>query len=192
MTLSGGGLLVNRDRFRPGRSMMLLPATAALVISLSACGADEQKRDYAVPGKLCGVTVASGDLTPFLPAGKDLEVRERETSGVRTCQVIVDKKLIVTMTQAWLIEGKNTAYFAYSRSLGTQEHSAEGDRFRYSGNEAFGKTNGCVDTRYGRELYTAVQAQGSEHKDADAMKRMITSYTREVEASAACEAGTAR
>jgi hypothetical protein len=171
---------------------MLAAATAALVTTLSACGADEQKRDYAIPGELCGITVASDDLIPFLPAGKYLEVQGKETSGVKTCQVIVDKKLVVTATQAWLKEGKSTSYFAYSRSLGTQEHSTEGDRFRYSGNEAFGKTNGCVDTRYGRELYTAVQAQGSEHRDADAMKRLITSYTSEVETSAACKAGATR
>ncbi|QIJ65062.1 hypothetical protein [Streptomyces sp. JB150] len=183
---------MNREHSWTGRCAMLVSAACMLVTTLSSCGTDEPERDYAVPAELCGISLASDDLTPFLPTGEDLEVREKKASGVTTCHVIVDKKLIVTATQAWLKEGKNTSYFAYSRSLGTQENVAKDGRFRYSGNEAFGKTNGCVDSRYGRELYTAVQAQGSEHENADAMKRLITSYTREVEASAACEAGSTK
>ncbi|WP_409469325.1 hypothetical protein [Streptomyces sp. HC307] len=170
------------------RGVAAISAIAALILTLSACGGNEQKRDYSIPDALCGVAVESDDLASFLPAGRDIDVRNKAASGVKTCEVVIDKKLIVTTTQAWLEEGKNTSYFAYSQSLENHDHSAEGGRFRYSGNEAFGKTDGCVDTQYGQELYTAVQAQGSEHSDADAMKRLITSFTSEVEASATCKA----
>lgn len=169
--------------------MVVVPAIAVLVAALSGCDGDESERDYAVPQDLCGVAVDAGDLGPFLPDGKEITVRDKSGGGTKVCEVVVDDKLALRATQAWVEEGKTTAYFASSQSLEAPEHSAEDERFRYSGNEAFGKTEGCVDTEQRQELYTAVQAQSSEHKDADAMKRLITAYTDEVEASPSCKAG---
>ncbi|CAL9293750.1 hypothetical protein ABZ568_32365 [Streptomyces olindensis] len=169
--------------------MTAVAAISVLAAAMSACDSNESARDYAVPKKLCGVAVDAGDLEPFLPNGKGITVRDKSGGGTKVCEVVVDNKLALRATQAWVEEGKTTAYFASSQSLKAPEHSAEEERFRYSGNEAFGKTDGCVDERHGQELYTAVQAQGSDHSDAEAMKRLITAYTSEVEASAACKAG---
>ncbi|GAA3310254.1 hypothetical protein [Streptomyces cinereospinus] len=171
------------------RATVVVPVIAALLAALCGCGEEAPGRNYAVPAELCGIAVGTDDLAPFLPAGDAISVRAKSGGGVRSCQVVVDGRLVLTTTQAWLEEGRTTAYFAYGQSLEAVGHSAEDDRFRYSGNEAFGKTAGCVDSRYGQELYTAMQAQGSGHRDADAMKRLITSYTHEVESSAACDAG---
>ncbi|MFJ4536656.1 hypothetical protein ACIP39_11910 [Streptomyces tibetensis] len=164
-------------------------ATSALVAVLSGCGGDESERGYAVPEDLCGVAVDAGELGPFLPDGKEITVRDKSGGGTTVCEVVVDnEKLALRATQAWVQDGKTTAYFASSQTLTAPEESAEGDRLRYSGNEAFGKTRDCVDEQHGQELYTAVQAQGSDHKDVDAMKRLIAAYTSEVEGSTACEA----
>lgn len=65
----------------------------------------------------------------------------------------------------------------------------KGGRFLYSGYEAFGRTQDCVDDEYGRELYTAVQARGPKHRETDAMKRLIVSYTEQVQDPAACAEG---
>jgi hypothetical protein len=168
--------------------LVVVSAIAVLVAALSGCGGDESGRDYAVPEDLCGVAVDAGELGPFLPDGKEITVRDESGGGTTVCEVVVDDKLALRATQAWVEEGKTTAYFASGQTLKAPQESAEGDRFRYSGNEAFGKTKGCVDEQHGQELYTAVQAQGSDHEDADAMKRLITAYTSEVEGSAACKA----
>ncbi len=92
----------------------------------------------------------------------------------------------MNLTQFWLEKGRTTAYFARGQTLDDPTESEQGGRFLYSGYEAFGKTKTCVDKKYGQELYTAVQAQGSRHRDTDAMKRLIVAYTKEVEKSAAC------
>lgn len=125
-----------------------------------------------------------------MPTGKEISIKEKSYSGVKNCEVVVDDKPIVATTLAWLEEGKTTAYFSAGQGLEAPEHSAEAGRFRFSDSKAFGKTQDCVDRRHKQELYTAVQAQGSEHRDADAMKRLIASFTKEIEASETCTAGS--
>ncbi|WP_051858481.1 hypothetical protein [Streptomyces cellulosae] len=127
-------------------------------------------------------------LTPFLPAGHKITVKDNSYSGTKGCQVIVDNKLILTTSQMWRAEGKTTAYTAARESLEALDHSADGGRFRYSDYEAFGKTRNCVDTKYKQELYTTIQAEGSKYRDTEAMKRLIVSFTKEVEGSVECTA----
>ncbi|AXE89048.1 hypothetical protein C1703_28940 [Streptomyces sp. Go-475] len=164
-------------------------AFTTLTFTITGCGGDEQQREYTIPGNLCGTAVDSDTLTPFLPAGRRITVRDKSYSGVKGCQVIVDNQLIFTATQIWLEEGNTTAFVAARQSLDTPDHSAEAGRFRYSGYEAFGKTRGCIDAKYKQELYTIMQASGSKHRDAEAVKRLIISYTKEVEKSSECTEG---
>ncbi|WP_327343278.1 hypothetical protein [Streptomyces europaeiscabiei] len=178
--------------FRTNLRHRHIPAFALVIAfstTLSGCSGDEAKREYAIPRTLCGIAIDSDGLTPFLPAGKKITVKGKSGGGINRCRVIVDDKIAATTTQAWLEDGRTTAYFATGQALDALDHSADGDRFRYSGNEAFGKTRNCVDTKYEQELYTAVQVSGSKHHDADAMKRLIISYTSQVEQSAECSAG---
>lgn len=159
-----------------------------MALVISGCG-KKQGRDYAVPEDLCGTRISADDLAPFLPDGHSLKVSGSSKSGIDDCDVIVDDKLIMTATKVWEEGGKTTASLAFRLALHAPKNSAHDGRFWYSGNEAFGKTRGCIDTKRGHELYTALQAQGSEHRDADAMKRLIVSYTQQVEKSADCSAG---
>lgn len=170
-------------------SLVSAAALTTLAFVIMGCGGEENEREYAIPRTLCGTAVDSDALAPFLPSGKKVTVRDKSSPGSKVCQVIVDNKLIVTTSQMWLEEGRTTAYVAARQSFDTPDHSAEAGRFRYSGYEAFGKTRGCVDTKYKQELYTIMRAEGSKHRDADAMKRLIISYTKEVEKSAGCTAG---
>lgn len=183
-------MLVHRRRNFPGRPTAAAAVTVAVLSAApSGCSGSDQKREYTLPRSLCGTAIDTDDLANFLPPGKRITVRKKPYSGVKNCEVVVDDKLIVTTTLAWLEEGKTTAYFSAGQSLEAPEHSADAGRFRFSDSEAFGKTQDCVDRRHKQELYTAVQAQGSEHRDADAMKRLIASFTKEIEASEACTAG---
>ncbi|MFJ4820598.1 hypothetical protein [Streptomyces sp. NPDC088801] len=158
-------------------------------MTITGCGGEEQQREYAVPSTLCGTVVDSDTLAPFLPSGHKITVKDKSYSGARVCQVTVDNKLIFTANQIWLKEGGATAFVAARQSLDTPGRSAESGRFRYSEYEAFGKTRGCVDNEYKQELYTIMQASGSKHRDAESMKRLIISYTKQVEKSAECTAG---
>ncbi|WP_143626282.1 hypothetical protein [Streptomyces viridosporus] len=158
------------------------------VFFLAGCSTGEQVRSYTTPHSLCGIKVDPEELTPFLPPGEKIKVRKEPHSGITTCKVVVDDTLVLTTTQAWLKKGKTTVYFAAGQTLEDVKFSADSGRFRHSGNEGFGKTRKCVDEAYEQELYTALQASGSEHRDPEAMKRLIISYTDEVEKSPECTA----
>jgi hypothetical protein len=178
-----------RYQWKPDRTVSSAAALAILAFAIMGCSGDEKEREYVIPSTLCGTAVDSDTLAPFLPSGRKITVRNKSYSGAKGCQVTVDNKFIFTTTQVWLEEGNTTAFVAARQSLDTPGHSAEAGRFRYSGYEAFGKTRGCVDAKYKQELYTIMQASGSKHRDAEAMKRLIVSYTKEVEKSAECTAG---
>ncbi|MEU6808720.1 hypothetical protein ABZ920_06865 [Streptomyces sp. NPDC046831] len=160
---------------------------AVLVPMVTGCGADEETRDYSVPDTLCGTQVDTKELTPFLPPGKKLSVKPRVTASATWCDVSVDGKLAVRTVQKWWQGGRDTAYFVRSQTLDRVEKTADAGRYVYSGTQAFGKTEACVDEKYKQELYTGVQAYVSDHKDADAMKRLIVSFTKAVEKSDACD-----
>ncbi|MFF7446817.1 MULTISPECIES: hypothetical protein [unclassified Streptomyces] len=181
--------------FLKRRHFKTFPATTlgvitALTFGISGCSGDSEKRNYAIPDSLCGTAIDAKDLAPFLPSGRDASVREKKYSGTRRCEVVVDDTLIVTTTLTWLKEGTTTVEFAYGQTLDNPKKSADGGRYRYSGYEAFGSTTNCVDAKAKQALYTAIQAQGSKHRDAEAMKRLIISFTKNVEASAACRTGS--
>ncbi|MEU0678182.1 hypothetical protein ABZ330_36065 [Streptomyces sp. NPDC006172] len=171
----------------------LKPATTAALAAVLAfaagCSTGEQNREYAIPESLCGTAVDANDLESFLPAGRKITVREKEYSGSKICEVVVDDTLIATASRIWLKEGTTTMNFAYGQTTHTPESSAEEGRFRYSENEAFGRTRNCLDPRGKQVLYTAIQAQGSKHRDAEAMKRLIISFTAVVEKSTECTTG---
>ncbi|MFJ9716345.1 hypothetical protein ACIRPQ_10450 [Streptomyces sp. NPDC101213] len=171
---------------------MLTAVLTTLTLLITGCGDEEQNRDYAIPHTLCGTAVDSDDLALFLPAGQKITVKDRSYPGSKGCQVIVDGVLIVTTVQMWIEEGKTTAFVAARQSFDTPDRSADSGRFRYSGHEAFGKTRDCLDTKYRQELYAVIQASGSKYRDPEAMKRLIVSFTKEVEESDECTAGATR
>ncbi|CAL9590011.1 hypothetical protein GTW46_31515 [Streptomyces sp. SID6013] len=128
----------------------------------------------------------SDEISPFLPQGKSITIQKEDHFGSEICKVVIDKELVLTATQAWVAKGKTTAYFASGQTLDKVTLSSDSGKYRFSGNEAFGKVEGCVNSKRDQELYTALQFQGSEHDDSDAMKHLITAYTEEVESSPMC------
>ncbi|MEU3949318.1 hypothetical protein [Streptomyces sp. NPDC029526] len=157
------------------------------MLTAVACGSDDGSRDYSVPSTFCGTRVDAEELTPFLPPGRRIAVEPDVSPGTAWCDVSVDGKLAVRTVQTWWQGGRDTAHFLRGQTLREMEASAENGRFVYSGTQGFGKTKGCVDEKYGQELYTGFQVFDTDHEDADAMKRLIVSFTERVERSDACD-----
>ncbi|MEU9579978.1 hypothetical protein [Streptomyces chilikensis] len=172
------------------RRWAVIGASVVMVTGLTGCGGKE--REYAVPKSLCGIAVPADELTPFLPVGKKIEVKERdskdELSWKTGCLVFVDGKDVLATTVEWNEPDTRTGDFAAGVSLERPDHRTDDGRFLWSDREGFGRT-GCTAPDDGDRLFTAVRAYGSEHRDADAMKRVIQAYTKAVEKSDACGSG---
>ncbi|MFF9770432.1 hypothetical protein ACF1GT_28290 [Streptomyces sp. NPDC014636] len=164
---------------------------STLLVTLSGCSGEDEEREYAPPQSLCGIPVDAKALAPFLPPRRKLSVKQEVANGnTARCVVLVDTRLPVQTSEQWLSGNHDTAYFVAGQPNSELSHQADGGRFLYSGNEAFGKTRKCVSKKLlGSELFTAFQVFTSDHRDANAMKQLIVSYTNAVEKTDTCKAG---
>ncbi|WP_159050380.1 hypothetical protein [Streptomyces cellostaticus] len=180
-----------RRRYAGMRLAVVVTATGALLASLSGCSDQKEKRQYAVPHSLCGIPVDSNTLAPFMPPGRKLTVKRDTTNSLASiCEIRVDSRQAVQTEQMWLSDAPNTAYFVGGAANSKLDHEAEDGRFLYSGWEAFGKTHQCTSEKLlNSQLFTAFQMNSSNHQDADAMKQLITAYTKAVEKTDTCKHG---
>lgn len=165
----------------------------AIGLALVACssGTSEEQREYAVPDKLCGTAVDRDEFAAFLPSGKKLTTQERyldDKKLTERCDVLVDGKLIAQTSREWWPEKEPTGWFANSKTRNDLGHQDDDGRFLFSDYEAFGKAEGCqrVTDAYKYAMFTGIQVLGSEHRDANAMKRLIVRFTDAVEQSSDC------
>ncbi|CAL9293117.1 hypothetical protein [Streptomyces sp. SudanB182_2057] len=169
----------------PGRRTGAAIAVSVLLLTLASCSEDEPEREYSLPRTACGTTIDAEALAKFLPPGKKVSTEVTVASAKATrCAVSVDGKRVVYTAQEWWND-MSVLQFAKGLTLDKVGQQTEDGRFAYSGNQAFGKTEGCRNSR-DQILYTAVLATDSEHSDAAAMKQLITKYTEAVQRSGAC------
>ncbi|MGW1601118.1 hypothetical protein [Streptomyces eurythermus] len=168
-----------------GRRTGAAIAISVLLLTLASCSEDEPEREYSLPRTACGTAVDTQALAKFLPPGKKVSTEVTVASSkANRCAVSVDGKRVVYTAQEWWND-MSVLEFAKGLTLDKVAHQTEDGRFAYSGNQAFGKTEGCRNSR-GQVLYTAVQASGSKHSDVAAMKQLITKYTDAVQRSGVC------
>ncbi|MGW5098824.1 hypothetical protein ACWEQ1_14080 [Streptomyces nodosus] len=182
-------MLFIRSHFSTVRILCLL----AVGLTLTGCssGSSKGKREYALPDKLCGIHVDLEELAEFLPPGKKLATKEEFIDHDKLseqCDLSVDGEVAVRTSREWFPQQKTTRWHATAATLANLDHQADGGRFVYSGYEAFGKANDCrrIVSDEKHAMFTGVQVFGSKHRDAKAMKSVITRFTAAVEKSSVC------
>ncbi|MDA4895827.1 hypothetical protein [Streptomyces sp. CCM_MD2014] len=156
-------------------------------MAISACSGDQEHREYAVPDSLCGTEIDAQKFSAFLPSGEKLTTKASSpTPNSKKCAISVDGELIAQTSQEWW-DDMGIQEFARGLTLDSQANQSKDGKYAYSGDQAFGKTAGCTSNEHPSQvLYTAIQFPGSDHRDADSMKEMITAYTKSVQESSAC------
>ena len=157
------------------------------------------RREYTTPDKLCGIPVDREALDAFLPPGKKLTTHEKYYSGkmwTKQCDVLVDDNRIISASHEWGEKDSSTTrhftplHYTYPKlkNMLDVDHQADGGRFAYSDYRGFGKTKKCGSTLGHSEyaMFTEFDARYSEHRDANAMKSLITHFTDAVERSSDC------
>ncbi|MEU0299552.1 hypothetical protein ABZ252_08805 [Streptomyces sp. NPDC006175] len=167
-----------------------LSATVALASALSACsGDDPPNKAYTVPTSLCGIPVDPALVKAALPGGDSLSsATEKPNGGTIRCNLSVDGKEALSLVQAWWGEGDNAAGVSEGYADTDKGTLSEDERFVYTGKAGVGKTGpSCKSSEHPeQDLYTVVQTRDSGVDDQDAIKDLITDYTKAVEGSAAC------
>ncbi|MFF8025201.1 hypothetical protein ACFZDJ_29765 [Streptomyces sp. NPDC007896] len=156
-------------------------------IALSGCSTEEV-REYALPKSLCGVTVKSDLLSPFLPAGKKISTQqESPNGGTERCKISIDGKVAMIAGQLWWEKGGTVMDVAAVHAQVTPGTVTDDKRYLYSGTGAVGKAEGCSDSTHPDQyLFTVIQVFAPDLDDAATMKRLIVDYTKQIQEKYKC------
>jgi hypothetical protein len=169
---------------------MRIASLAAAFIAAATMGGCSKgaEREYALPSSLCGVTVKSDLLAPFLPPGKKVSTRhESPNGGTERCKVSVDGKIAIIAGQIWWEREGTVADVAGVHARVNPGHITDDEKYIYSGTGAVGKAEGCTDSAHpDQALFTVMQVYASGRADAAAMKSLIVDYTRRVQKKNSC------
>ncbi|MEU3920172.1 hypothetical protein [Streptomyces sp. NPDC029004] len=163
-------------------------ATAVVVASVLTSCSNGEEREYAVPTSLCGAKVQADLLSPFLPPGAKVSVKDSTpVDGTKRCNVSVDGKLAVVASREWWQKDERITKVAFAHAHVELDTSESSGNYLYSGTGAVGRTEGCTDPAFkGQSMFTAIQVYASDLDDAKSMKGLIAEYTASVEKSAEC------
>ncbi|MFJ6511719.1 hypothetical protein ACIQMO_03355 [Streptomyces sp. NPDC091406] len=167
-----------------------LSAAVALGSTLAACSGDEPpKKAYTVPTSLCGVTVDPALVKAVLPGGDSLtSATQKPNGGTVRCNLSVDRKLVLSLAQAWWSEGRNVAWVSGGYSNTDDGTLSDDLRFLHTGKAGVGKTvSSCqVSGQPEQDLYIVVETRESGIDDPAAIEKLLVAYTKAVEGTAAC------
>ncbi|MFC9647592.1 hypothetical protein [Streptomyces sp. NPDC056937] len=158
-------------------------------IVLAACSTPKsEERKYAVPESLCGVTVESDLLSPFLPPGEKISTQKESPNGGTTqCNIIVDGKIAVIASRIWWARGGGVSDVAAVHAKVDPGQVTDDNMYLYSGTGAVGRTEDCTDSTHpDQNLFTVIQVFTSNRDDKSSMKSLIPAYTKAVEQSDEC------
>ncbi|MEW2513445.1 hypothetical protein [Streptomyces sp. NPDC046870] len=166
-----------------------LAATAAVVAlgTITGCSEPHAKTEYDAPRALCGTPVNPDLVSPFLPSGKEIKVRETHPVPSRTiCRVDVDGRWVLMANTEWWREDVSSSTVASANAqLRKAQLSPDGDYYSATGSVKLVK--GCKSSAHSRQLlYTSLQISNADLGDTPAMKKLATAYTDAVGRSDAC------
>ncbi|MEU3556161.1 hypothetical protein [Streptomyces fragilis] len=161
-------------------------------LALTACSDGDGtvgKRAYEVPGALCGIALDPKYLEPFLPGGKVLTTKETApNSGTTQCSVLVDGDPVLRQTRTWWARGESASSVARGFWGMKGAKMSDDARFVHSGTGGVGKTSSCTSAEHPEQnLYAAIQVFDPDRADPAAVEKLVTAYTKAVEASEECD-----
>ncbi|WP_143660620.1 hypothetical protein [Streptomyces sp. JHA26] len=154
---------------------------------LAGCAGTDGERDYGVPAELCGVPVDREAVSRLLPSGEQIAVREKNPVPSRhRCQVNIDGKVALVASREWWEDGAGIVDVARGVPQLKSAKLTEDDSYLLTGTAAAKKVL-CSSTEHpGHRLFVTVQVYADGVNDSAAVEKVMTSYARSVEDSAAC------
>ncbi|WP_338895791.1 hypothetical protein WBG99_08795 [Streptomyces sp. TG1A-60] len=179
---------------RPARTVRVsatFSVALAVATAIAACsnGGREEEKKYTAPSAFCGISLEPDLLNAFLPGGDSISVKPTfPNGGTKRCDVIVDGTISVRQIQTWWSTGESASTIAAAYDKMDDGQVTADGRYLYSGAGAVGKTTASCKTsdHPDQDLYAVIQVFTPERSDSDAMKKLITAYTKGLEQSSRC------
>jgi hypothetical protein len=170
------------------RALAVLPLIVMLGAGMVSCSDGGEGRSYTIPESLCGVAIPSSALSSFLPGGSEVSVKDaKPVLGENGCEVFVDGKLVLATSREWWRKSDSISSVVFLHHQLKNGKLMDEEGYLYTATGALGKVRNCTDPRFPDEvMYTTIGAQGDVDGDAQAMKKLITAYTKGVEKSSEC------
>ncbi|MGW9496861.1 hypothetical protein ACWG5P_21135 [Streptomyces prasinus] len=154
---------------------------------LAGCSGSDEGKNYAVPKSLCGVSLESALIDELLPSGNKVDVQEKNPGPSRKrCQVIVDGKAALEVSQEWWPEGDTVVDVAQGVPQVKSAVLTDDSDFLLTGTGAVQQARCASSERPDHVLFITAQVYADGVDDSEAMQKLITAYTRAVEGSAVC------
>ncbi|MGV9254246.1 hypothetical protein [Streptomyces sp. NPDC003697] len=165
---------------------LLLAALGSLVVGCS--GSSSEGKEYQVPKALCGISVDPELLSPLLPPGEKVGIREKTPVPNRNrCQVLVDGKLALVASEEWWERGDSMTTVARGVPQLKSVRWDGGSPSLHSGTGALARVDNCASADHpGHTLYTVVQVYAKDVGNATAVKKLSAAYTEAVENGPDC------
>ncbi|MEU3525572.1 hypothetical protein AB0E62_17145 [Streptomyces sp. NPDC038707] len=127
-------------------------------------------------------------LSPFLPAGKKVEVREsRPVPTRKMCRVDVDGRWAVMADLQWWEDDVDVSTVVTANPETDKAAQSAGNGFFYTGTGAVKLAKSCKNPEHARHLlYTSIQVNDSDLGNSAAMKKLAAAFTDAVERSREC------
>jgi hypothetical protein len=159
----------------------------AVVVALGVTGcsssSDEQKRDYAVPAKVCAVPMPASALKPLLPGGAKLTSRPKDLQGMHTCELIVDDaRAVSTIVERWE-RGTTVLKVMTAADLG-DEKAPTGDEPVVSDSVGLARVTCSPAAPDGQEVFATIRAHNAPGRAA--MRKAVTAYAAKAGTTANC------
>ncbi|MGV9254249.1 hypothetical protein [Streptomyces sp. NPDC003697] len=166
---------------------------AVLAVAVAGCSSDGHRREFSVPGSLCGVPVPSGALSSLLPSsGKRVRVAAESVSadGDGLCEVTVDDDTVVVLSRERIDVGRSARSILENRLSVHDLKSAEDGSVAYADRGAVSLIK-CRGTGLEEEdISTLIKVLGPARKDMSSMKGLIVGYTEALRAQKPCREGS--
>ncbi|MFJ8860893.1 hypothetical protein ACIRD8_20995 [Streptomyces sp. NPDC102451] len=152
----------------------------------SACSAPE--KSYATPGSLCGKSISSKFLDPFMPPGKKVSVVSRhEAEGIRRCRIYVDGKEVLSASSEWLRKDASLLKVAAMpfNNVDPGDTVTRDGKYIYSKTGAIGEVTCLVPPTSSERVFASIRISGGK-PDAEALKNLIREYSKKLDNSDHC------
>lgn len=178
------------------RKLRLLVAAFVLVGSIVGCS-NSAKKEYSLPGTLCGISVDERLVSKFLPGGKQVRTTPvLRYPGYKDCRVYVDGKYALGASiEWWQGDDKDERAVAIRHVLRARPR-LKGARSNDHGKSFVNGIGGvlasdCSDpghSVYG--MYVVIESYRSPSDDSSAMRKLLASYEKGIRKSKECTHST--